>query len=183
VNPQTLRFLAACAALTLAAFHSSVPSARAEEPSGAKGYAYATRGIVDIPNHLKLLLDASNLGGNELEMVEITFAAGTVDGKHRHGSVEIFYVLSGMLGHEVNGELHWLTPGMVGVVRPGDTVRHIAPKDVDVKTLVIWAPAGEAARIGIKAPPLHCPLLQVATYKGTGSTSRAENFECKGTLK
>ena len=147
-------------------------------PENSKKYAFATQGLVEIPHHLRLLLDESNLGGKELEMAEMTFAAGEVDGNHQHGSVEIFYVLSGSLGHEVNGELHWLKPGMVGVVRPGDTVRHIAPKDSDVKVLVIWAPTGEAKRIGITVP-LHCSFPQVATYKGKGELSEAKNFECK----
>jgi hypothetical protein len=38
--------------------------------------------------------------------------------------------------------MHMLTPGMVGIVRPKDSVRHIVPKEADVKLLVIW-PAGE----------------------------------------
>ena len=151
---------------------------QAAKSEGTKKYAYATQGVVEIPGHLRLLLDESNLGGNELEMAEMTFPAGEVSGGHQHGSVEIFYVLSGSLGHEVNGELHWLRPGMVGVVRPSDTVRHIAPKDSDVKVLVIWAPGGEAKRIGITAP-LHCSFPKVATYKGTGERSEAKNFECK----
>lgn len=157
----------------------------AEKQSGGKEsdfarstkYAYATKGIVEAPG-LKLLLDESNLGGKEVEIAEITFAAGTVDGAHKHGSVEIFYVLKGSLGHEVNGELHWLSPGMVGVVRPGDTVRHLAPKESDVTALVIWAPTGEAKRIGITAP-LHCPDLQIATYKGKGEPKDAKNYGCK----
>lgn len=152
--------------------HSAKPA------SSQKKYAYATKGVVEIPNHLRLLLDKSNLGGNELEMAEMTFPAGEVDGNHQHGSVEIFYVLSGSLGHEVNGEMHWLKPGDVGVVRPGDTVRHLAPKDSDVKVLVIWAPGGEAERIGI-ATPLHCSFPKVATYKGQGERTDAKSYECK----
>jgi quercetin dioxygenase-like cupin family protein len=164
-------------ALTVAVFGSSADKAGALESKEARKYSYATNGVVELPN-LKLLLDEENLGGKELEMAEITFPAGTVDDKHQHGAVEIFYVLSGKFGHEVNGELHWLTPGMVGVVRPGDTVRHIAPKDAAVKVLVIWAPAGEAKRVGITTP-LRCHFPQVATYKGSGDTKQAENFECK----
>jgi quercetin dioxygenase-like cupin family protein len=55
-------------------------------------------------------------------------------------------VLSGTLGHEVNGELYMLKPGMVGILRPGDKMRHIVPKGEDAKVLVIWAQAGEAKR-------------------------------------
>ena len=82
-----------------------------------------------------------------MEIAEITFTAGSTSESHKHGSVEIFYVISGTFGHEVNGELNMLTPGMVGVVRVGDAVRHIVPKQEDAKVLVIWTPAGEAKRI------------------------------------
>ena len=115
----------------------------------ATSYAYATKGLVefqDAGEHWKLLLDASNLGGTELDMAELTLPAGEVVGSHHHGAVEIFYVLSGALGHEVNGQMHILTPGMVGVVRPEDAVRHLVPKEGDVRLLVIWAPAGEAQK-------------------------------------
>lgn len=64
------------------------------------------------------------------------------------------------------------------MVRPGDTVRHIAPKDGEVKVLVIWAPAGEAKHIGITVP-LRCPYPQVAAYKGTGNAKEAKSFQCK----
>ncbi len=115
-------------------------------------YAYATNGVVD--NHSdsrgntwKLLLDKSNLGGNELEAAELTMPAGTNVGSHTHGSVEVIYVLSGVYGHEVNGKLYLLKPGMVGIVRPGDHVRHLVPKTGPTKVLIIWAPPGEAARV------------------------------------
>jgi hypothetical protein len=39
-----------------------------------------------------------------------------------------------------------LTPGMVGVVRPEDAVRHLVPKESAVRMLVIWAPSGEAQK-------------------------------------
>jgi hypothetical protein len=39
---------------------------------------------------------------------------------------------------------------MVGIVRPGDHVRHIVPKESDVKLLVLWAPAGDAAARGLR---------------------------------
>lgn len=138
---------------TLAAVAVSLSASHATA-SGREAYAYATKGLVEFQSqvepgkveHWKLLLDQSNLGGKELEMVELTLPAGEVVGAHRHGSVEIFYVLSGTLGHEVNGEMHMLAPGMVGVVRPEDSVRHVVPRQADVKVLVIWAPAGEAKR-------------------------------------
>jgi quercetin dioxygenase-like cupin family protein len=115
-------------------------------------YAYATSGIKDhiaggSGSEWKLLLDASNLGGKELEMVEVTLPPGTIVGSHMHGSLEVIYVLSGIYEHEVNGRRYSLTPGMVGLVRPGDKVRHLVPKSGPAKLLIIWAPGGEANRI------------------------------------
>ena len=137
-------------ALSLSANHANAQA----KDNKSKTYTYATRGLLEFQStvepgkveYWKLLLDQSNLGGKELEMVELTLPAGEVVGVHRHGSVEILYVLSGTLGHEVNGEMHVLTPGMVGVVRPEDSVRHVVPKEADVRLLVIWAPAGEAKK-------------------------------------
>lgn len=122
-----------------------------ERDKQARSYSYATNGLAELQSSpviksWKLLLDASNLGGKELEMSELVMPAGAVVGNHHHGSVEILYILSGKLGHEVNGKLHMLAPGMVGIVRPEDTVRHIVPKDSDVRLLVIWAPGGEAKK-------------------------------------
>lgn len=147
--PVSVGVLAAIA-LSLSGSHAT---AQGKDKEG-KRYSYATKGLMEFQSpvepgkveYWKLLLDQSNLGGKELEMVELTLPAGEVVGSHHHGAVEIFYVLSGTLGHEVNGEMHMLTPGMVGVVRPEDSVRHIVPKDADVKLLVIWAPAGEAKK-------------------------------------
>jgi quercetin dioxygenase-like cupin family protein len=86
-------------------------------------------------------------------------AAGTNVPSHTHGSVEVIYVLSGVYGHEVNGKLYLLTPGMVGIVRPGDHVRHLVPKSGPAKVLIIWAPPGEAAKAfrlgnGVKPEPV-----------------------------
>lgn len=139
--------LAGCAALALAGYAGYALAQ--QQGAHAGGYAHATKGLVEFQDggeHWKLLLDASNLGGTELDMAELTLPAGEEVGSHHHGAVEIFYVLSGTLGHEVNGELHRLTPGMVGVVRPEDAVRHLVPKQGDVRMLVIWAPSGEAQK-------------------------------------
>ncbi|MGH8260343.1 MAG: cupin domain-containing protein [Steroidobacteraceae bacterium] len=88
-------------------------------------------------------------------MVEVTLAPGTVVLSHTHRSVEIIYVLSGNYEHEVNGKWYRLRLGMVGIVRPGDHVRHLVPKSGPVKLLIIWAPAGEAkALIKAKGAPV-----------------------------
>ena len=98
---------------------------------------------------IKILVEASNLGSAEVEIGEITFPPGPpVPGEgHLHGAIEIFYILSGELYHIVNGESHVLTPGMVGIVRPGDRVKHQVNSSTPVKALVIWAPGGEVERL------------------------------------
>ncbi len=73
-------------------------TAPAADAPGPSTYAYATDGIRD------------HIGGS-----------------HMHGPVEVIYVLSGTYEHEVNGRRYSLTPGMVGIVRPGDKVRHLVP--------------------------------------------------------
>lgn len=79
----------------------------------------------------------------------ITFPPGTNSGDHPHGVTEIFYVLEGELEHIVNGESHLLTAGMLGYVKPPDRVNHkVDANGPPARALVIWAPGGEAARIG-----------------------------------
>ena len=94
---------------------------------------------------IKMLVERSNLGGGEVEIGEITFPVGSGQTRrsHVHGTVEIFYVLSGELDHIVNDESHLLTRGMVGIVRTGDSVVHRVVGTEPVKALVIWAPGGE----------------------------------------
>ena len=97
-----------------------------------------------------MLMDATTLGGSEVELGELTLPAKLDSGEHAHGSVEVFYVISGELEHVVNGKSQLLKPGMVGYVRPPDKVIHRVPGDTPVKTLVIWAPGGEEARIAAR---------------------------------
>ena len=95
---------------------------------------------------LRMLMDQGMFGGAELEIAEITFPKNADSGDHVHGATETFYVLEGELEHIVNGESIKLTPGMIGTVRPPDKVRHKTGA-LGARALVIWAPAGEAARI------------------------------------
>lgn len=123
MSPHRISLLLAVPILTLGIMGTAV--ALAGDASNSVSYAYATNGIKDdIVDRAgikwKLLVDDSNLGGKELAMVEATFPPGTIVGSHKHRSVEIIYVLSGTYLHEVNGKLYRLTPGMVGIVRPGD---------------------------------------------------------------
>ena len=148
-------------ALTATAVGGDSAGAGAESKAA---YSYATRGVWDdlkSPSGVtwRLLLDQSNLGGKELEAAEVTLPAGTMVQSHQHGAVEVIYVLSGVYGHEVNGQLYLLKPGMIGIVRPGDHVRHLVPKSGDTKLLILWAPAGEAAKVfqqrkGSASPPV-----------------------------
>lgn len=96
---------------------------------------------------IEMLVEASNLGSSEVEVGRVTFPAGSRGGAHLHGSIEIFYVLSGVMEHVVNGEAHRIEPGDVAIVKPGDRVEHRVLSDEPVEALVIWAPGGEAERI------------------------------------
>jgi quercetin dioxygenase-like cupin family protein len=125
-----------------------VGSLSAQQPDG---YARSSTGIREVTlgsgTVIKMLLDASNLGSDEIEVGEITFpAVSSPTAGHRHGATEIFYVIEGVLGHVVNGVEHRLEPGMVGVVKPADEVMHrvlVAP----VRAVVIWVPGGEGNRV------------------------------------
>ena len=97
------------------------------------------------PVSIKMLVDKSNLGEDKVEVAELTLPADHGEGvAHAHGSLEIFYVVSGILGHEVNGEQHALKPGDVGFVKPGDQIRHSVLSETAVKAVVIWVPGGES---------------------------------------
>lgn len=94
---------------------------------------------------IKMLVDASNLGRGNVEVGELFLPVAYGEGGvHQHGTLEIFYVLEGVLGHEVNGKAHRLEPGEVGFVKPGDSVKHAVLSEVPVKAVVIWVPGGEA---------------------------------------
>lgn len=128
-------------------------------PVMAQDYARTTTGtrILESPGGLsiRVLVEASNLGGSEVEVGEVTFPVGAGStatgeaqpGGHRHAAVEIFYVLEGTLDHIVNGESHIVETGGIAIVRPGDSVVHRVIGDVPVRALVVWAPGGEVARI------------------------------------
>ena len=106
-----------------------------------------TRELVAGELLIKVMVEASNLGSNEVEVGEIYFPENYQGSSHNHGAIEIFYVLSGRMNHVVNDKDHILEPGMVGIVRPGDTVQHKVLDNQPVKALVIWAPGGEVERL------------------------------------
>ena len=96
---------------------------------------------------LKILFDGPTMGV-DVDVAELTFPPGTDSGDHKHGVSEIFYVLEGELEHIVNGRSYPLKAGMLGFVKPPDAVRHkTAAGGTPTRTLVIWSPGGEAARL------------------------------------
>lgn len=92
---------------------------------------------------LKVLVEAVNLGGSEVEVGELVIPPNYDGSPHVH-QLEIFYVLEGVLHHIVNGEAHVLTPGMIGIVRAPDKVIHKTTEE-GAKALVIWPQGGEVA--------------------------------------
>ena len=94
---------------------------------------------------LRLILSESNVGP-EVSVGEIVFPPNLDSGDHQHGSIEIFYVVSGELEHVVNGRSEILKAGMVGYVKPPDMVRH-KTGSTGAKAVVIWVPGDEAKRI------------------------------------
>jgi len=136
-------------AMLAAAPTLTAPPLEAQERGG---YARASSGTreLELPGgtRIKLLLEAANLGQDDIEVAEITIPVGTDPTRaHRHGATEIFYVVEGVLGHVVDGTEHRLEPGMVGVVRRGDEVMHRVLSDVPVRAVVLWLPGGEADRL------------------------------------
>lgn len=93
----------------------------------------------------RILVDAANLGGDEARIAELTFAPGYVSQPHTHEAIEIFYVLSGRFGHNVNGEAGTLEVGDIGICRPGDTIIHSVESEEPAVVLTIWLPGGAAA--------------------------------------
>lgn len=98
----------------------------------------------------KVLVDAANLGGMETRIAELTFNTDYVGQPHTHDAIEIFYVLSGSFGHNVNGVPGVLEAGEIGICRPGDTIIHSVEGDEPAVVLTIWLPGGAAA-------PFHQP--------------------------
>ncbi|HSR42428.1 MAG TPA: cupin domain-containing protein [Longimicrobiales bacterium] len=104
--------------------------------------------VSEAGTEIRVLVEPSNLGGDEVAVAEITFPAGTdAPEGHLHEAVEIFYVFSGTLEHVVDGEVHRIEPGMAGIVRPGDRVIHRVPGDEPVRAVVIWGTGTEVERI------------------------------------
>ena len=133
--------LAVCAMLVSASVaHAQGSAAYSPSSSGTRTLTLGSGTVI------KMLLDASVLGTDAVEVAEITFPAGASSGGHRHGAIEMFYVVEGVLGHVVNGVEHRLEPGMAGVVKPEDQVEHRV-LEAPLKVVVVWVPGGEGDRI------------------------------------
>jgi quercetin dioxygenase-like cupin family protein len=130
-----------CAAAFLFAC-SLTPTAHAQAET--KGVTYTSPG----GTKLRLLLNEANVGP-EVSFGELTFEPNSDSGNHTHGAIEILYVVSGTLEHTVNGKTHVLTAGMVGYVKPPDTIRHKAGAD-GAKVVVVWVPGAEAGKIAAR---------------------------------
>jgi quercetin dioxygenase-like cupin family protein len=133
----------ALALATLAA-----PMASAQQNTAAPTYERESKGtrILEAPGvAIKVLVEAANYGSGDVEVAHLTLSSSSAE--HKHGSAEIIYVLEGVLEHIVNGETHRIEPGMVGIVKPGDTVVHKVVSPGPVKALLVWAPGGEAERL------------------------------------
>lgn len=92
---------------------------------------------------LRMLLDAPQLGGSQVSVGERSYPPNYESAEHTHKSIELIYVLAGRFQHVVNGRTHVLTPGMLGVVKPGDKVRHRTDSSGAATTLMIWVPGND----------------------------------------
>ncbi|MFQ5548466.1 MAG: cupin domain-containing protein [Woeseia sp.] len=96
---------------------------------------------------IRILVEASNLGDDGVEVGEIFFPPGWEGQPHYH-QLEIFYVIEGELEHIVNGVSHVLEPGMIGMVRYPDEVVHKTHSEDGVRVLVIWPLGNEVKGLG-----------------------------------
>ena len=169
----------------LIAWGLTLTSAPALGAQQADGYARSSSGTRTLTlgsgTVIKMLLDASNLDSDEIEVAEITFAVGpSATTGHRHGAMEIFYIIEGVLGHVVNGVEHRLEPGMAGVVKPSDEIIHRVLSDEPVRAVVLWVPGGEGDRIApadrwtrLGARPLDSAVRVASGDEARGDEERA----------
>ena len=106
----------------------------ARASSGTRQFQWETESG---PGLIKVLVEETNLGSAGAEVVEVFFPPGHEGDSHFH-EFEILYVIEGKLGHIVDGELHVLTPGMVGMVKYPQEVIHKTLSEEGVRVLVIW---------------------------------------------
>ena len=101
---------------------------------------------------MRVLADETDVRGNEVEIVELTFPANSDSGDHRHAVTETFYVLEGEMEQVINGTPVKLARGMSATIRSTDQVRHKSGPN-GARVLVVWAPGGEIARVTARWKP------------------------------
>jgi hypothetical protein len=80
--------------------YASLTSGSESRDTVQSEYSVVTQGTRELlrpdgSDFVKILVESANLGGNEVELAEITFGPNYRGSGHPHGSMEIFYVLSG----------------------------------------------------------------------------------------
>jgi quercetin dioxygenase-like cupin family protein len=139
---RQLRFRAAVlAAISIATIVTAVTVRALQAPEPGPLLTDPQRG------ELRMLLDKQRLGSSEVAVAERTYRANYESTEHTHQGLEIIYVVQGEFQHVINGKAHVLRPGGVGIVRPGDKVRHRTGSQGPVKTLMIWVPGDEGTRV------------------------------------
>ena len=133
-------------ASTLSA-QSPPPAAGPRSANGSQAAPSTPRTFVSPSGvRMRVLADASDVRGTEVEIVELVFPANSDSGDHRHAVTETFYVLEGQMEQVINGTSVILTTGMSATIRSTDQVRHKSGPN-GAKVLVVWAPGGEIARV------------------------------------
>lgn len=135
-----LRFVALTALIFVACGTSFVIGRSMQVPERGPMLTSPTRG------GLQMLLDAPQIGGSQVSVGERSYPANYESAEHSHQSIELIYVLSGEFHHVINGETHVLKQGMLGYVKPGDTVKH-KTAGVAAKTLMIWVPGTDGTEL------------------------------------
>ena len=146
LTDTAMRYLITLITVTL----FGVDVANAQDTASYRRSSSGTRLLEnDAGTSIRILVERSVLGDSSVEVAEATLPVGAGAGpaSHRHGTTEMIYVISGELDHVVNGTAYRLGPGMVGVVKPSDTVIHRVVGQTPVKVLLIWAPGGEVDRL------------------------------------
>ena len=176
---RTVRMLVACSALSTHAIASAAsPDSSAVTKKvdmvdnvavSADGTKYqpigsGIRWLVKSDVFLKTLVEESNYGNGDVEVAELHLPKVPKSGyvvqglEHVHKSTEIFYVISGRMGHIIRGKKHIIEPGQVGIVHGGDKIIHTVEGDEPVKAIVIWVAGGEADNLvenmGFKEQPI-----------------------------
>ncbi len=101
----------------------------------------------DTQAQIKVLIDQESVGTTQVTVAELLLPPGTHVPAHQHGSVEVFYVLSGELEQTIEGKTQKLTPGMSCLVPARTNTTHKVTSSEPVRALVIWVPGGEERRI------------------------------------